>query len=144
MKKIKVLANFLEVEVDELNQTTYDENTFEYGNQEYLVLAENERDEAVKEYIKETIWAFNPSFLASETELPEEVFKALSDKCESANAPILKLVEKTCGLDDFVSDAVDADGYGHFLSQYDGEENEESLMNQETNKREYYYIYRQN
>jgi hypothetical protein len=75
MKKIKVLANFLEVEVDELNQTTYDENTFEYGNQEYLVLAENERDEAVKEYIMRLFGPLIHLFLPAKQNYPKKFLK---------------------------------------------------------------------
>ncbi len=57
---------------------------------------------------------------------------ALAD--ERSNDAVLSLVERTCGLDDFVEDAVSADGRGHFLSHYDGEENEQGE----------YFIYRLN
>lgn len=134
MKKIQALANFLGEDQEEINQSSYNENLFEYGNQEYLVLTDEEADEEVKEYIKETLWAFNASFLADETDMPKEIFEALQPKCEGANEAILKLVEKTCGLDEFVESAVQSDGRGHFLSTYDGEENEE----------EKYFIYRTN
>lgn len=113
-------------------------NTYSSGRAEYLILTEYEREEAVKDYIKETVWAFNASFLSGETGLPEEVFTALSEKCESANDPILSLIEKTCGFVSFVESAVDADGYGHFLSPYDGEEQEEEVDGVT------YYIYRVN
>lgn len=105
---------------------------------EYMVLNKHERNEKVKEYIQETLWAFIPSFLAKETGLPEEVFRALSEKCESGNDAILALVEKTCGLDAFVKAAVEADGYGHFLASYDGKEGKVTIEGED------YFIYRIN
>ena len=105
---------------------------------EYMVLNEQERNEKVKEYIQETLWAFLPSFLAEEIGLPEEVFRAISEKCESGNDAILALVEKTCGLDAFVKAAVEADGYGHFLASYDGKEGKVTVEGED------YFIYRIN
>ena len=105
---------------------------------EYMVLNEHERNEKAKEYIQETLWAFIPSFLAEETGLPEEIFRALSEKCESGNDAILALVEKTCGLDAFVKAAVEADGYGHFLASYDGKEGKVTVEGED------YFIYRIN
>ena len=70
--------------------------------------------------------------------MPEEIFSALSEKCESGNTAILALVEKTCGLDALVDSAVKADGYGHFLSSYDGKEGRVSVGG------ENYFIYRIN
>jgi hypothetical protein len=48
-----------------------------------------------------------------------------SKKCEGANNAILSIIEKTDGgIDGFVEEAISADGRGHFLSSYDGDENE--------------------
>lgn len=105
---------------------------------EYMVLNEQERNKKVKEYIQETLWAFRPSFLAKETGLPEKVFHPLTDLCEGGNEAILALIEKTCGLDAFVYSAIKADGYGNFLSPYDGKEKRVSV------KGENYFIYRIN
>ena len=105
---------------------------------EYMVLSEHERYEKTKEYIRETLWAFSPSFLSKETGLPKEVFSALSEKCESGNDAILALIEKTCGLDAFVEAAVEADGYGHFLASYDGREGKVTVEGED------YFIYRIN
>jgi len=140
MSKKLALMNYLKEEGVTGNEIRegYDPHTFKVWNREYMVLNERERNEKVKEYIQETLWAFFPSFLAAETGLPEEVFHALSEKCESGNDAILALIEKTCGLDAFVDSAVVADGYGHFLSSYDGEEGEVNV------KGENYFIYRIN
>ncbi len=105
-----------------------------YGRSEYRVLTEDEAHQAVRDAIVDSLWAFRPEFLASETGIDEDVFKALADKCEGANNAVLSLIKGTCGLDDFVNDAVSADGRGHFLSPYDGEEREFAG----------YYIYQEN
>jgi len=108
--------------------------SFSYGHSYYRVLTEDEAHQAVRDAIVDSLWAFRPEFLASETGLDISVFEALADKCEGANDAVLSLIKGTCGLDDFVNDAVSADGRGHFLAPYDGEE------------REFvgYYIYQEN
>jgi hypothetical protein len=114
------------------------ENNYAAEGKEFIVLTEEEREEAVKEYIEQSVWAFSPSFLACETELPEEVFEALCEKCESGNDAILRLIEKTCGIEEFIESAVSADGHAHFLNTYDGTEDETEIEG------EIYYIYRTN
>jgi hypothetical protein len=115
----------------------YDEDN---NRNDYLVLTDEEADEKAKEYILDSLWAFNASFIAYHTDLDEEVIQAIHDngKCESNNDTIHNLIKKLGDLDDFVSDAISADGRGHFLSSYDGNENEETV-NGTT-----FYIYRQN
>ena len=131
-------GEFTEEELQEEITEGYRESLFDVCGREYLVLTEDEREKEVTEYIKESLWAFNSSFLAGETELPEEVFKALNEKYEDGNEAILKIVEKTCGLESFVDAATSADGYGHFLNPYDGEEGE---IKEGDN---WFYIYRVN
>jgi hypothetical protein len=92
---------------------------------EYAVGTDEEMNEAAKQYIEGSLWAFNASFLAEYTDLPEEIFTALQPKCEGANDPILQLVERSDGgLEGFVEQAIEEDGRSHFLSSYDGEEHE--------------------
>ena len=137
MRKLALLNYFKEegLTKEEIRRG-YDSYTFLIGKREYMVLNEHERKEKVKEYIQETLWAFRPSFLAKETGLPEKVFHALTEQCESGNDAILALVEETCGLDAFVEAAVEADGYGHFLASYDGEEGKVTVGGED------YFIYR--
>mgnify|MGYP003480099808 CR=1 FL=1 len=102
----------------------------------YSVYTDKEADEKAAEYIKESAWAFNASFIIDHSNLPYEgieMIQTFQQKCEGANETILALIGD---FDKFVSDAISADGRGHFLSSYDGEENEETV-NGET-----YYIYR--
>ena len=91
---------------------------------EYKVLTEDQVDQEVKEYIRESIWAFSPDFLAGETGIDSEVFERLSEGCESSNDAILSIIEGSCGLDNLVDSAISCDGRGHFLSSFDGEETE--------------------
>lgn len=120
--KIKALAKFWDCEIGDIRGSTYQNDLFEIGQCEFLVLDDQEADEKAKEYIEDSLWAFNPSFLSGETGLPEEVFIALQEKCEDANDTIIELLGNK--LDDFVENAVSCDGRGHFLPSYDGTENE--------------------
>ena len=117
----------------------------DYGNDdgdfnEYRVLTDEEADELAYDYIMETLWAFNPSFLAGETGINIEVFEALAEngKCESNNDAVASLIKSSCGLQVFVDSAVSADGRGHFISSYDGNEYEVKVG------RKTFYIYKVN
>ena len=96
---------------------------------DYYVLTDSEADDKAKQYILDSLWAFTPNFLAERTGLDNEVFEAIqvNGKCESNNDTIYNLVNKLDDIDDFVSAAIGADGRGHFLSSYDGCENEETV-----------------
>ncbi len=89
---------------------------------DWLVLTDEEADEQVFEQVIQMLWAFNSFFLAGETGLDEDVFKALQKEDESCNDTIRNLIDSTCGIDEFVMAASDLEGRGHFLNQYDGEE----------------------
>ena len=93
---------------------------------DWSLLDENEAQEQVTDYIKESLWAFNPDFLSGETNIDIEVFNAIqaNDSCEDNNKAMLKLVESTCGLESFVETALQYCGRGHFISGYDDEEHE--------------------
>lgn len=128
-------------ELEELtHENTYNENynTFEVLGNEYKVLTDEEADEAAAEEIKNSLWAFNADFILRHTEFyntstsreDAEFIKALQELqsrlCESANAIVKALI---VDLDDFVTNAIDADGRGHFISWYDGEEHETQYNN---------------
>lgn len=105
---------------------TLDEAKRYLEREDYLVLTDDEANEKAKEYILDTLWAFNANFIVSECGLDYalidmiEIYK--KEKCESANDAISSLIEKTCGLDTFVESAISTDGRGNFLNTYDGEE----------------------
>lgn len=133
MTKKEALAKFLEIETDEVEANQYNGEILEADGGEYLVCTDEEADEEAKEKILDLIWAFNPEFLRAHLPdgMTEDVIKAIQTTCEGANEPLKAMIKD---LDHFVEDAIGADGRGHFISSYDGEENEEDV----------YFIYRVN
>ena len=133
MTKQQALANFLEVEV-----TDFEINNDEYilpNGDSYFVLTDQEADEHATDEIENMLWAFNAAFLASYTGLHEAVFEALAEGYENSNEAIMALINNAGSMDEFVQECMDADGRGHFVANYDGEEIE--LEND-------YYAYRVN
>jgi len=132
IKKVEAISKQMELNEEQAKHITHhDDHYYTYGNEEYMVLTDEEADEKTKEYIKETVWAFNPDFLVSHTGIDREVFERLQDSCETANDAILKLIKD---FDKFVEDAVGSDGRGHFLAGYDHYEHEQENL----------YLYRTN
>lgn len=133
--KVRALENFLGVERSEIEESQYYDNGFAYGNQEYLVLTDEEADEKAREEIEDSLWAFNSDFIIRHTSTYEDMdtyefqaaVKALrgaqESECENLNPLVRALIED---MDDFVEDAIMSDSRGHFISRYDGYENEEN------------------
>ena len=124
-EKIEALAKHLNCSIDEAVVSMDD----------YLVYTDDEADEAVYNYIDESVCFFRSDFIAAHAEVDEEVIKKLQELHENSNKAIRSLIKD---FDHFVSDAVCADGRGHFLSSYDGEENQQTINGND------YYIYRSN
>jgi hypothetical protein len=126
----------------------------EHNGKSYLVLTDEEANDKCAEYIRESLWAFNTDFILSHCKLPLELEKAIRSfqemECEGANDAMLALVEKCGDFDKFVEDAISADGRGHFLAGYDGNENEITVTMAKTDtdktsdNTETFYIYRTN
>lgn len=112
-------------------------------NANYLVLTDSKADEKAGEYIKDSLWAFNSSFLSNVTGFDQSIFEAIqaNDKCEGNNEAIQQLVGDN--FDSLVQDAISSDGRGHFLNTYDGNE-EEFNCKDYTGENEYLFIYRMN
>lgn len=129
--ELKVKALMLSQDLSEEDAQRY------FDDKDYLVFTDEEADEMAADYIKDSLWAFNASFLAGETGIDEEVFKAIQDnnRCESNNEAISRLIDD---MDSFVKAAISADGRGHFMSSYDGNETEVNIDGQT------FYIYRIN
>jgi hypothetical protein len=136
MTKKQALKKYLNCKMADIEQVG--ESTFKAEGAEFMVLTDAEADKEAAEYIKDSLWAFNADFIIGECGLDfsgVDSLKAMQEKsCESANDFILSLVEKTCGLESFVESAISADGRGHLIGFYDGEEGEEGE----------YFIYRTN
>lgn len=131
---IEALAAHLGCDRDDLTKENHDHyglEVFSFGREEYAIGTDEEAQNACKENIKDSAWAFRSSFICEFCNLPYEIGEALetmqSKKCESANDAILALIQKAGGgLEGFAECAISSDGRGHFLSPYDGEENEEN------------------
>jgi hypothetical protein len=113
------------------------DSRFDVG--EYMVCTDETANGACKGQILSSLWAFNADFLSGVTGLDSQVFSKLSALCEDANDAVSALVKSTCGIDYLVEQAIAADGRGHVLSSYDGEENEYRV-----NKSLTLYVYRCN
>lgn len=108
-------------------------NTFEIIGNEYKVLTDEEADETAKTEILNSLWAFRAEFVLHHTVFYEdstptedqafiEALRDLQGRIAESATPIIKALIKN--LDEFVFDAIDADGRGHFISWYDGREHE--------------------
>jgi hypothetical protein len=120
----KALAEHLgmsELEVNDIKDLC-DNLLFGVEGEEWLVMNDEEANELVEEYIEQSLWAFNPTFLSRVTGVPKGAFASCGEECEGANGWIKQLITKTWGWDSFIDSAVNADGRGHFLSPYDGQE----------------------
>lgn len=115
-------------EITEERHDYYGLKILSHGRAEYAVGTDEEADEACRESIESSAWAFKASFVLSECGLPSELEEAIQafqgKECEGANDAIVALIEKTCGMESFVESAISADGRGHFLASYDGDEME--------------------
>lgn len=110
----EALAKHLEIDIDDA-QIAIDQG-------DYLVLTDAEANSACRESILTSLWAFNADFLAAHSKVADsETFELLQTKFEDANNAIARLINN---LDIFVKDAILADGRGHFLAGYDGDETE--------------------
>lgn len=133
MERIEALAKFLGVEVENLEELKYQDNSFtDLEGNEYKVLTNDEADQEAADYIRESLWAFNADFICYYMPNgigPEEVEALRGDRCESVNLAFRALVGDN--LSDLIDDAIAADGRAHFLNTYDGSEHEQDE----------YYIY---
>lgn len=95
--RLNALALHLGVDVSELNVSSYDEKTVEYGSQEYLVVTDDEADELweqeLEHYLEECIYP----------ELPEIAINYFDAESWKRDARY--------------------DGRSHSLAKYDGDEN---------------------
>lgn len=142
--KIQAITQIMDCEPDDLREEKYDcygLKVFSAYGLEYAIGTDEEAQEAASEYIKRTLWAFNASFILSHSKAgySAELERCLKDMqtklCESANELVAALIED---MDEFIEDAISADGRGHFLSSYDGNEEEIKVNGA------FYYAYRLN
>lgn len=120
-EQIKTIINDESANLD----TEYGLPVIEIDGDSYLVASnEDKADTAVAKYIRGSLCYFSPTFLYDMTGLPLEVFEALANCDFSDHEAYFRLIQATCGIEDFIETAIDCDGRGHFLSSYDGKERE--------------------
>jgi hypothetical protein len=93
--------------------------------EEYAVAdTDDEAQTAAVECARESLWAFNTEYLGGElgweSNQITSIKKMQSELCEDAQPIILQLLGDKA--EEILTNAVDMDGRGHFLSGYDGEE----------------------
>ena len=101
-----------------LEDGAIDEIDFDGG--EWTICTYEQATNRAKDYILDSVWAFNASFLSSHTGIDEDAIQAIHDnnKCEGNNKLLLRLIKDEQA---FIDDAIGCDGLGHFLNSYDGE-----------------------
>ncbi len=96
----------------------------EWADYGYIVCTDEEAYEMAASYIRESVWAFNATWLATVTGLDAEIFSKLQENCESSNDAIFALVESTCGMNELVQSAIGEDGLATFIPGCETEEEE--------------------
>lgn len=127
--KFEALAKHLGCEVDDITEMKYGHyglTLVEAEGAEYAIGYDAECDDACREYVEQSAWAFNAYFIIEQCDLPHELTEAIQsmqeNKCEGANDAILALINKCTDINEFTQCAIGADGRGHFLSSYDSNE----------------------
>jgi hypothetical protein len=88
------------------------------GHMEIALATDEQADRAVYAYIMDSLWASNADWLARYIpSLNEQSIKRLQESAEDSNDVLRTLLQNK---KQFVTDTVNADGRGHFLSTYDG------------------------
>jgi hypothetical protein len=102
---------------------TYGMWTVTIDGETYAVGTDAEADDACAQGIKGLVWAFNADFILAHLRTPgfcSDMLREYQSKhCEDCNDEISSMVED---MGEFIEDAISADGRGHFLALYDGEE----------------------
>lgn len=113
---------------DYLKECCLEVSEWDNDAEDCLILTDEEADEEAKRIILESVWAFNPSFLdahiKSGKRLDKMIAKLQKDNSENCNDMLLAMIDDK---QHFVDDAICADGRGHFIATYDGNENEETV-----------------
>lgn len=133
MNKTTALQNFLGANSVEIE--TDDNLLFSTSEgEEYYICTEEEADSLAEQEIISSLWAFNSDFIAEHTkvydvltvkeagDLAKNIAHMTLEMCEDSNMIIEALIED---IDEFIEDAINEDGRGHFIAMYDGREHEQ-------------------
>jgi hypothetical protein len=106
--------------VDKERETYQELPVIIIDDEEYAVAeGEEAANKAARRAIEDSICYFRPDFLADHSDVPEEVFVFLANKCFDNNEAYKAMIYD---VDDFIDDAIDADGRGRFLNSCDSKE----------------------
>lgn len=122
------------LEEDDVSEERWssDHTEFTIGRRSYLVLTEEEANQQAREDIECSLWEFNAEFIVdympikNSDRVVRSIRKMQEELSEDANDLMEALVKDK--LDELVQDAINADGRGHFMNTYDGEENEITIF----------------
>lgn len=132
--KITALAKNLDCSIDDIVPSQSVDGVYSAQGKQFAVLTGDEAENEFKSTVKNSLWAFNPDFLAKFLPLDAPEIKAIQEvKYEDSN----KIFEKLLGnnLEDLCEAAEKADGRGHFMNSYDGVEKKTSVEGED------FYIY---
>lgn len=136
-------------ESTEIFEAIYNHIETEFAeHDDFIVLDDVTKEEFTIERASQSLWAFNTTFIMNHLktevvadlseydrqELRKSIEQIQGSLCESANGLIKGLTE----WKEMIENAIDIDGYGHFLNGYDFSENEFEYEG------ETYYIYYNN
>lgn len=118
----------LECSDDEITKLDYDfygMDVYSAYGEEFAIGLPEEADEAVRNYIRDSLWTFRASYIlkhsrVGETKKVEKAIEEMQVKLgEECNEIIYALLED---FEKFVKAAIEDDGRGVYLASYDGEE----------------------
>jgi hypothetical protein len=128
---VEVNFHLVNAEVNEEKIQAYIEA--ELVGSDFLVVDEEGRHAELIEYVQNSLWAFNPSFIMDN--LREDIENDLSSYDRGQLENSLKLLQENMSegansivraligdIEEFAEAAASVDGHGHFLGQYDNEE----------------------
>lgn len=125
--EVRALAEHLdEPDLDVISESSYQPHLgmlLEAQGNEYLVLDESDADAAARDDYRRSLWAFNAEFLVEDMPNGVTVYaiQALQNALyEGASEVFAGMLGDN--LDSVLDRAIEADGRGHVLSPWDGEE----------------------
>ena len=126
-----------EVSTEDIQPTTWGENTFDAEHCELLVLTDEEADTLCRAEIRESFWAFSSSWLQNRLDWSDALTRCIQkmqeELCEDANEIMIRIL----GNDEV--DAITEEELcdrGRYLAHYDDDEHEIGIGDQTL------YVYR--
>lgn len=100
-------------EPSDIKRIDFDDRAFSLDKREYLVLHEKEVDSFYAEIVRELLYTISTDYIAKQTGADKETLDELSE--EDDNEAIAAIIDKSCGLDDFIKTVVKTFHMENFL-----------------------------